>query len=118
MLSSATQRAHDRETGRFDAEEVARLYELRLAQLSGAIGQRNETLRKNPCREGAQDALSRLVHAWDQLETIFSSRQQIKAWLHHPMPEDGRRPLDVLMSDDGLNRFTRLVGRIATSTYR
>lgn len=119
MLTTSTiERVHDPENGRIDAFLVARLLDLKLSQLARVLGENYETLRKNPCREEAQTALASLAHAWNQLELIFADDGRIARWLHHPMAGDGRRPLDVLTAPNGLEEFTRLVGRIATGTYR
>lgn len=118
MLTSATiDTVHDA-SGRISAERVADLYGLKLSALAAVLRQSYETLRKNPSRDEAQEGLSKLVHAWNQLETIFLKREYVARWLHHPLADSGLRPLDILSGHDGLGEFTGLAGRIATGTYR
>jgi len=73
---------------------------------------------RNPTREEAQRGLADLVHAWNQMCEMFGNSKYGVRWLNHPMPEDGMRPVDVLLGRDGLSEFSSLVGRMATGAYR
>ena len=78
MLTSATiDTVHDA-TGRIDAMRVGELFSMKppaanLRSLAMIFGQKYETLRKNPSRDEAQPSLSKLVHAWNQLQTFWVS---------------------------------------------
>ncbi|MEO9264173.1 MAG: hypothetical protein ABI282_08765 [Candidatus Baltobacteraceae bacterium] len=116
MTTATIERVHS-QSGRIDAKLVAELYDLKLAKLAEILGESPETLRKDVDRDEAQPGLAKLVHAWNELEGILANDDHIRRWLHHPLPKDGRRPLDLLLGKDGLKQFTRLIGRIATGGF-
>jgi uncharacterized protein (DUF2384 family) len=119
FLTTATiDSVHDTGTGRIDAERVAELLDIRLSELAVVLQQSYETLRKSPSRVDAQSKLTRLVHSWNQIHSVLGTDEHVSRWLHHPLPESGMRPLDILLGGDGLEEFTDLVGRIVTGTYR
>lgn len=104
------------ESGRIDARKVARLYDLTLPQLAAVIEQSYETLRKRPDRDEAQPKLAILVHAWNELGDMLPEAS-ISPWLHHPLPRDGRRPIDILRGSEGINEFRELVDSMHAGGY-
>lgn len=116
MTTATLERVHSA-TGRIDARLVAELYGISLAALADVLGEKYETLRKQPARDAAQVDLSRLVFAWNELQGVLADDDHIRRWLHHPLPRDGRRPLDILLSDHGVESYLALVGQLANNLY-
>jgi hypothetical protein len=52
------------------------------------------------------------------LDLLMIADIWIARWMHRPLPDDGRTPIEILLGEDGLIEFTTLVARIAAGTYR
>jgi putative toxin-antitoxin system antitoxin component (TIGR02293 family) len=56
------------------------------------------------------DPLDRVLNS---VEKVYESRERARHWLSRPNPRlDGRAPVTLLDSDDGLQRVEELLGQI------
>jgi hypothetical protein len=88
---------HDPNTGRLDAERLARFYHLPLKELATAIGRRPGTVHKTPASESLQPSLRAFREVAEEGLLLFDDEAGFLAWLRTPHPDlDGAAPIDLL----------------------
>jgi len=89
---------HDPETGRIDAQEIARFLSVPLTKLAGPLGVKYPTLHKTPAALSLQPKLRPIKEAIDLVSQITATPADAKAWLNYPHPDlGGKAPMELIL---------------------
>lgn len=97
LMAHVLTELHDPDSGRLDAEKIAKVLDISVSRLSRAVGVTPAALQKNPSSRSIQDALSKIAFCYGTLEKLLGSRNTTITWLHAPHPDfGGRSPLSLI----------------------
>lgn len=115
MTTALLEKTHDPKTHLITGQGVAGLFGVSVRELARAIGE-SENTAKRPSPK-LQPKLTRLVYAYQQLQTVFPDDATIPKWLRHPLKSlGGLTPLG-LLEKHGLESFVALADEVADGTY-
>lgn len=109
---------HNPETQRLDARGVAKIYDVPLSVIAGAIGVKGDALRKHSDSRPVQDKLAVLVDCFARLyEAMSEDEKAVRRWLNRPNRAlDGMRPL-ALLETGRLSDLKAIVSQLETAAF-
>lgn len=108
MTSTLLQRIHAPKSGRIDARALREPTGFTMPEIAKFIDVKPDTLKKYPDAPIAQEGLSKLVHAWELLQTIFPDDAAIRGWMHHPLGRFKGKTPRWLIATHGVEAFEAL----------
>jgi CheY-like chemotaxis protein len=89
---------HDRRTGRLDAKAIADHIDVKLTDLSKAIGKGYKATFKSPSSSALQPLLAPIYSLLLVLHRLYPERADALAWLNAPSPALGKaRPIELVL---------------------
>ncbi len=85
------------DSGRLDANKIANVFDLTMAEIAACVFRPRSTLVKTPDSMSIQPKLRHFERIADSLLIVTGSMKGLKMWLNSPAPNlDGHTPLEVL----------------------